>query len=268
MNDIVARSVNRKDFLPRAASGLSLVRSFDPIFGDGEGPPVERNEGRIAPAPPELHGRYTLFRMLCGDSNRRIQNDLAQLLLPCPSGAELSRRRAANRPPRGFSMQQPPFSPSTRTYLFVLRLYDLATGTNETRRALEAMHMPRVRELVESSLLVCVPPAAIAIAVTRLLGFVLNREAITEFAALFFRTEVVTTAQVKIAVEDRVRVGLRMAASSETDPASLARALAGDPRVFATSLPATPASWLPVLNKIFDVRSRAVQQVLAEAGVA
>jgi hypothetical protein len=166
-------------------------------------------------------------------------------------------------------MQQPPFSPSTRTYLFVLRLYDLATGTNETRRALEAMHMPRVRELVESSLLVGVPAASIANAVWQLLGFTISREAITEFAALLFRTEVVTAAQLKIAVEDRVRVGLRMAASSETDPASLARALAGDPRVFATSVPAMPASWPTVLGKIgFDVRSRAVQQVLAEAGVA
>jgi hypothetical protein len=107
--------------------------------------------------------------------------------------------------------------------------------------------MPRIREVIESTLLVAVPHATIAVAVQELFGVPLTSEAVVAFQKLFFWVEILTVSQLRIAVEDRVRVALHAVASAETNLATVACALEDDPRVIASRLPATPASWPIVL---------------------
>lgn len=188
----------------------------------------------IPSAVPELHGRWVLAQILAGLSNPAVRNVLAECALPCPPASELDRRRRAHRTPPGFSMR-PPFNRETEFYLRRLRLDRLALGASEARRAIDIARSPRIREHVETELLLAVPHKVIADMVRDSLGFSITAEAIGSFSDLFFRVELLTRAQLQVAVEDRVRVGLLQAASPQSDPATIARALAGDPRVVAAA---------------------------------
>jgi hypothetical protein len=130
---------------------------------------------------------------------------------------------------------RPPFNRETEFYLRRLRLDRLALGASEARRAIDIARSPRIREHVETELLLAVPHKVIADMVRDSLGFSITAEAIGSFSDLFFRVELLTRAQLQVAVEDRVRVGLLQAASPQSDPATIARALAGDPRVVAAA---------------------------------
>jgi hypothetical protein len=188
---------------------------------------------RIPFAQPELHSRWTLWLILAGLSNYAIHDVLAEGALPCPSSGDLDRRRATNQPPPGFGLKAP-FTTQTTNYLMALRLDRLAAGASDARRAVDILHMPRVREFVESALILRVPGAPIASLARQLLDVSLTEGAVRAYGDLFLRLDVLSTAQLKIAIEDRVRLGLRKVASKDSDPSSLARAVAEDPRVVAT----------------------------------
>jgi hypothetical protein len=202
---------------------------------------------RIPRAPAELHAKWVLWLILCGRSNAEIGRMLADDALPCPPPSALNGRRSANRPPRGFSIR-PPFNPDTEFYLRMLRLDRLALGAHEARGALRVLHAPRLRELVETGLIVNAARSAIAGAARERLGTTIESEAIESFEDIFFRLELLTRGQLEIAVEDRVRVCLSKAASKDTDAGTFAQALGTDPRVLASTARRSAKSWPAILD--------------------
>jgi hypothetical protein len=195
------------------------------------------NEIKIPRAVPWLHLRWINWQILCGISNKAIRDLLAEDALPCPSNLALDRRRKALRQaPPGFSTQ-PPFNRETKMFFRMLRLDRLALGAEEASRAHGILRSPRVREVVETELILGASHPAIAGAVWDRCEFSVTPEAIRQFEELFFFVELFTRAQLQVAVEDRVRVGLLQAVSQQSDPATIARALSTDPRVVAAASP-------------------------------
>jgi hypothetical protein len=195
------------------------------------------NEIKIPRAVPWLHLRWITWQILCGSSNSAIRDLLAEDALPCPRNSALDRRRKALRQAlHGFSTR-PPFNRESEMFLRLLRLDRLALGAEEANRARAILRTPRLREVVETELLLGASHPAIAGVVRDALEFSVTVESIRQFEVLFFYVELLTRAQLQMSVEDRVRVGLRQAASKGSDPATLARALSSDPRVIAASSP-------------------------------
>jgi hypothetical protein len=192
------------------------------------------NEIKIPRAIPWLHLRWITWQILCGISNKAIRDLLAEDALPCPLNSALDRRRKDLQTPLGFSIRSP-FNRETEFFLRVLRLERLALGAEETRRARGVLRTPQVREVVETELLLGASHPAVAGAAWDACGFSLTPESICAFEDLFFSVESFTRAQLQIAVEDRVRVGLLRAVSQESDPATVARALSNDSRVVAAA---------------------------------
>jgi hypothetical protein len=195
------------------------------------------NEFKIPRASPWLHLRWITWLILSGLSNSAIRDLLAEDALPCPENSALDRRRKALRQaPRGFSTKAP-FNRESQMFLRLLRLDRLALAAEEANRARGILRTPRVREVVETELLLGASHPAIASVVRNALEFSVTVESVRQFEDLFFYVDLLTQAQLQIAVEDRVRVGLLQAASKESDPATLARALSSDPRIVAASSP-------------------------------
>jgi hypothetical protein len=198
-------------------------------------------------AAAELHGRWTTWLLLQGASNSAVRRKLADIGLPCASPSELNRRRQELSPPRDFTTA-PPFTFATKTFLEQLRLWRVAEGTSDVHRAMGVLRTPVVREIVETGLLLGVPHATIADSVQELAGWSLWPEQVEAFAALYFRMEVLTRGQLRIAIENRVRAELARVVTTDTSPAVIAGALAADVRVAAANQPPVPASWPKLLT--------------------
>ncbi len=213
----------------------------------------------IPTAPRDLHGRWTLFKILEAKRNDQIRGELGEAYLPCPPDVELdTRRRAHPRPPQ-FSLTLPLNSVS-RGFLMLRFLDGVAENTSETRHAIGVLRSARLREFVESGLLVGVPESSIATAAKELLGRQLEPSQVRAFASLFFRLDVLTRAQIHVLVEQRVRCTLH----GLGDAVTTAQVLALDARIVALNLPPIAASWMKVLEAMgFDSLPRCLRELLA-----
>jgi hypothetical protein len=217
----------------------------------------------MPPAPRDLHGRWTLFKILEGKPNSQIRQELNERYLPCASDAELNARRRAHRRPAGFSLELP-LNPVSQCFLLRRNLDRVAAGASDSERAISLLRGARVRELIESALLLGVPECAIVTATKALLETDIDSNEVHAYGDLFFRLELFTRAQVRILVEERVRCTL----AGIGTPAATEKALGCDGRMVALSLPATPSSWIKVLVTMgFPSIPRSIEEAIVSFSV-
>jgi hypothetical protein len=186
-----------------------------------------------------LHRRWVLFLLLEGHTTEAVRRFLQVDDLPCPDDAELDAMRAENPPPKGFK----PFSGkhvASVAFIQKLGLEPLFRQHPEVNEAVDILRRPRSRELVESALIIGVPPTAIARMLTAHLHHEVARAGIEAYRRCFFDTSAVVRAQLKVLVEARVRLAVRRAISGDDDEASARRAIANDARTVASALPSSP----------------------------
>jgi hypothetical protein len=134
----------------------------------------------------------------------------------------------------------------------------LAQNLPEPLAAFPILNKVRIRELVETGLLLHVGHMDLACAVGDVFGTPMKAETVTCYARLFFQTRLFTPTLLRVAVEARVRHGLVGVGSPKVSAKTLERAVADDPRVRASLMPAaaTRAHWLEMVSYMgYDARS-------------
>lgn len=206
------------------------------------GPAVAR-----APLPPRLDARWLRALTIRGYTNAEIREQLQADALPLVGDADLDAIRARYPPPPNF---QATSRSHTQSFRFLCESGVEAFFRRDPRdadAALAVLRGARARELVEAALVLGVPDDAIVKMVFSLLSFTTSTQTLQLYAATFFDTSVVSRAQLRVLVHERVKVSVLHAAGSDHDQAAVRRAVAGDPRMLALSLPRTPGAWHTVM---------------------
>jgi hypothetical protein len=200
----------------------------------------------VAP-PPMLHRGWIDYRLLSGDTNQALRVLLTNDDLPVPTDEILNTVRTLLAAPKGFD---PTSKPNKTNVPFVYRLdcRPLILEPQARDKALEILRTPRVRELVEAGLLLGVPLSAIITTLAAHLKMTnVTEAAVQMFRVAFFDTDVVTRAQLKVAVQQRARQAVLRVVGGEEDSPAARRAISADARMVAVSLPSSPIAWNAVL---------------------
>ena len=216
--------------------------------------------------PPPLRpsgfcGRWVVVLLLQGNDNDAVRALLAADDLPSPSDIELDALRARYFP-RGFKLR----SAKGVALLEQLRVASFLPMTSDAERALALLReTPRARELVEAGLTVGVPSKAIAQTLQMQLKYEASPEVIGLYASVFFDTAAMSRGQLRVAVYERVRVGVMRTVADPDSDELIQRAIVADARVVATTLPGTPLAWSAVLISLgFSPGRRELADVIGE----
>jgi hypothetical protein len=180
--------------------------------------------------------------LLLGERNDAIRSAAAADDLPYPGDDVLNGLRAKHVPKR--------FKHNTAKgkaiveELGVTRFFD---RTPEAGQALDLLHHPRAREMTEAGLLTGVPMNAIVQTLALYLGVAVPEPSIELYRSIFFDVTCVTRAQLRVAVQQRVRLAVMRMVSDPADEATARRAIRSDARAVALQMPSSPLAWASVL---------------------
>lgn len=195
---------------------------------------------------PRLETRWVRALALTNTDDASIIGEVARHALPTPTADELAEVRREWTPPQDF---QPSSRSHTPSFMFACRAQIEPFIRNDRREAdaaLELLRHHRVRELLESALLLGVPSKVIAKMLMHLLGITTTIEAVQLFSSFFFDISPFSQIEVRTLVEERVQVQLKTVLPMASLKA-LRRAAATDARMMALGLPRSPLSLHGVL---------------------
>jgi hypothetical protein len=207
---------------------------------------------RAPPTPPpslhpvRLHGRWVRYLLLAESSNDVVRQYLALDCLPCPDDAELDAMRAECVPPKRFRPRDKTHGAST-AFLQRVGVRELFQPGDDVEQALTILRRPRSREAAESALLVGTPEAVVAEIMSLHLRHKVTPQAVTTYRRTFFDTSSVARGQLKVLVEEHVRLVLKRAASGIDAEAAAVRGVVSDARSVACTLPTGTLSLRVVL---------------------
>jgi hypothetical protein len=196
--------------------------------------------------PVRLHGRWLRYLLLAEGSNDVVRQYLALDCLPCPDDAELDVMRAECVPPKRFRPRDKRHGASA-AFLERLGVRELFQPGDDVEQALTILRRPRSREVVESALLVGTPEGVVTEILRLHLRHTVTPQAITTFRKTFFNTQRVTRGQLKLLIEEHVRLVLKRAASGTDAEAAAIRGVVSDARSVACTLPSGTLSLRVVL---------------------
>jgi hypothetical protein len=197
---------------------------------------------RQAPRPFGLCMRWVLVLLLQGLSNDVMRAALAGDDLPCPSDELLDAYRREYLPAK-FK----PRSTKGKALLARLGIEEFFTVAPEAEQAQALLRQPKARELLESALLVVVPFEAIVRTLSICLHTVVSRPTIKLYKRVFFDVDSVSRAALRVEVHTRVRIAVQAVVTDPADEPAARRAMRGDARSIAMTMPASPLAWAGVL---------------------
>lgn len=196
-----------------------------------------------SPLPPlGLCGQWVMTLLLRGKSNEATRSALTADDLPYPGDAALDGLRAEFVPKR--------FNHKTTKGKAVAQKVGVTAffdGTPEAHQALGLLRYPRAREMTEAGLLTGVPVLAIAQTLKLYQQVVVPEPVIMFYKSAFFDTTRVTRAQLRVVVQERVRLSVMRMVNDVGDEAAARRAVRGDARTLAMNLASSPIAWSAVL---------------------
>jgi hypothetical protein len=198
---------------------------------------------RLPPASAAgLCGRWIVRLFIQGLSSDEIDAALAEDDLPTPGAEQLDQWRARCIP-KNFRLR----SSTSNEALEALGILPFTKNTPEAEGALGVLHHARVRVVVEAGQILGVPTGALVRTIGAFLNYQTTPEILELYGNAFFDAHGVTRSQLQVHAHQRARLALTRAAPDGDDKMAARRAIAGDPRVLAASLPSSPMSWPVVL---------------------
>lgn len=207
-----------------------------------------RHRPRLRPVA-RLDASWLRFLLLEGLSDAEVTDALVSDDLPAASVDELRTFRMALDVPLNFDPSDSRHI-STQAYLHRHGVALFYQPNGEAAAAvLRLLRAARPRELVEAALLVDVPVRAVVVALDKYLGFSTDASTIEAYKPTFFNIDGLSRAQLRAAVERRVRVGVTRVVGDD-DERAVQRAVAADGRVVAANLPRTRLTWASVMTAL------------------
>jgi hypothetical protein len=189
-----------------------------------------------------LCSRWILLLLVRGLPTDEIDEALKEDDLPSPGIERLDEIRS-ECVPRNFRLK----SPKNIAALEALGLLPFANNIVEAEKAMGLLRHARARELAEGALLLNVPPRAIVHALSAYLSYASSPGVVELFRSVFFDLPGTTRSQLKVLVQQRVRVAVMRAATNPDDQMAARRAIASDSRIVAASMPSSSLAWPVVL---------------------
>jgi hypothetical protein len=180
--------------------------------------------------------------ILEGRRNDDIRRSLDRDDLPCPENRTLDALRAAYAPKKIKAT-----SPKAIAMIKSLGLSAFFPKTADAEAALFVLRQPRVRELGEAGLVLGTPTLAISLTLKAEGVGSVSPTALDLYGKVFLDSSNMTRSELRRAVEQRVRLSVMRGITDPKDEAAAQRAVGGDPRVLASTLPRTPLGFSSIL---------------------
>ena len=203
----------------------------------------------IRRSPAELYIKYLLVHPK-GYSNEDIEDILTFAQLDSLGSWYLDRLRVQLQTPQ-------PFHPYNKTHAasqtFLLqhglrRLFDPDAAVSE---ALKVLKMPRVKEYVETTIIVNAPLEAVAYHAKRAKNFQISAEGLHFYKQCFWNTELLDSVELRALISRRAHLLTRHANGDIQGQAkAFQQASYNDPRRLAADMPASPYTAMIALMKL------------------
>lgn len=190
-------------------------------------------------SPAEFYIKYLIVHP-SGHDDARVKELLDEVQLDSINEEYIKKLRATCTPPYPFYPSDPLHRPSQR-FLMKEKLQGLFSLDESTKRAIDALKSPRVKEFIESMVLSGASSVLIASALTNQKNFACTSLSIDKYKHFFWNIDLVDT------TEMRALLALRASQPDENEKyedrvvkAALYRASFDDPRRVAADLPNAP----------------------------
>ena len=194
--------------------------------------------------------RFIEALLLEGHSPAFIERVLGNADLPVPTDDELDSIRSGLPPtPKAFKPRAASHKPSAG-YLERLGLLPYFRDTPEWQQARAVLAAPRVREVVESGLVLTVPLDQLGHIVRLQLRHHVSPAALAVYAALLLDVSSIGRSQLRVVVRERVRLAVLRVHGDDPAEAGITRAVDADARTLATTLPSSKLAWGSVLLQL------------------
>ncbi len=194
--------------------------------------------------------RFIEALLLEGHSPAFIERVLGNADLPVPTVAELDSIRSGLPPtPKAFKPRVASHKPSAG-YIARLGLLSYFRETPEWQQARAVLAAPRVREVVESGLVLSVPLDQAGHIVRLQLRHHVSPGALALYGAMFLDVSSLARSQLRVVVRERARLAVLRVHGDDAAEEAIARAVEADARVLATTLPSSKLAWGSVLLQL------------------
>lgn len=197
----------------------------------------------IRRSPAEHYLKYLVVHP-DAHTNDQIREIVGELQLDFVGNAYIDRLRSGLTAPTPFYPAQLRHTSSQR-FLIKERIQGLFHPDEDTKRALEVLEKPRVKEFVEAMSLSGAPPQAIAYGLRSQRQFSCTSVAVERYQHYFWNLQFIDSTDTRALLQMRLET-----AASSKDPeiqaqlTALKKARYNDPRVIAADLPASPLTAL------------------------
>ncbi len=193
-----------------------------------------------------LDVRFLQALLLEGRSVGFIQRTLENNDLPPTSEEELTSVRATLHPPKKFKPRSVKHKASV-VFIETTGFSPYFRGAMEWDWAQRILESARLREIIEAGLIVRTPVGEILKLLASHLQLEVPAKALLFFAFLFFDARNLARSQLRVRVQERVRIAVMHALASEADTSVAARGIEADARNIAVTMPTGALSWAYVL---------------------